>query len=201
MVNTLVLSDEGGEAVIIDPGNSSSFENEQLEEYVRTHQLTIKYILNTHPHIDHVVGNSWCVQQYNAPLQIHEKGLSVYNHAPAYGSVFGMNIENLPAPTQFLCEGDKICFGEQCLQVLYTPGHCDGSVSFYDEKNKIIICGDLIFEGGVGRADLPTGDMPTLITMIKEKIMVLDDQITIYPGHGDCTTIGNERKYNPYINQ
>ncbi len=199
MVNTLVLSDESGEAVIIDPGNSSAYEDAQLEEYLRAHHLTVKYIINTHPHIDHIAGNGWCVRQLGAPLLAHEAGMPIYRKAYAYGAAFGLEVESLPEPAQFLHEGDEIRFGGQCLRVLYTPGHCDGSISLYDEKNRLVIVGDLIFEGSVGRADLPTGNMRILLEMINQKIMTLPDEVTIYPGHGDCTTVEQERTHNPYI--
>ena len=107
--------------------------------------------------------------------------------------------DNMPAPDRFLNEGDEIHFGSQCLQVLYTPGHCDGSVSLFDAANGYVICGDLIFEGSVGRADLPTGNMKTLLEMIKNKILPLGDDVIIYPGHGNTTSIGNERVNNFYI--
>lgn len=195
----MVLHDESGEAVIVDPGNCASYEDAQLQEYIRQHQLTVKYIVNTHPHIDHIAGNAWCVQTYGAPLCGHNAGMAIYDKAFAYAAAFGMHIDTLPYPTLFLKEGDELHFGQQCLQVLYTPGHCDGSISLYDANNKYVICGDLIFEGSVGRADLPTGNASLLIDMINQKIMTLDDDVAIYPGHGDSTTVGNERKSNPYL--
>lgn len=199
MVNTLVLHDESGEAVIVDPGNCSSFEDAQLQDYVSSHQLTVKYIINTHPHIDHIAGNGWCVREFKAPLLCHQAGMPIYNKAYAYGAAFGIMADNMPAPDRFLNEGDEIRFGSQCLQVLYTPGHCDGSVSLFDAANGYVICGDLIFEGSVGRADLPTGNMKTLLEMIKNKILPLGDDVIIYPGHGNTTSIGNERVNNFYI--
>ncbi len=199
MVNTIVLHDASGEAIIVDPGNITMYEDELLEEYIRTHALRVKYILNTHPHIDHIAGNPWCVEHYGAPLLCHEAGMPIYQKASAYGAAFGLSVEEMPTPTRFVCEGDKICFGEQQLQVLYTPGHCDGSISLYHEAEKFVLCGDLIFEGSVGRTDLPTGNMTTLRNMIQQKIMTLPDEVTIYPGHGGCTTVGNEKAHNPFL--
>lgn len=195
----MVLHDESGEAIIVDPGNCAAYEDAQLQEYIQQHRLTVKYIVNTHPHIDHIAGNSWCVKEYNVPLCCHQAGMSIYKKAFAYGAAFGIVIEDMPDPTLFLNENDELHFGEQCLKILYTPGHCDGSISLYDDRNQYVICGDLIFEGSVGRSDLPTGNCSLLLEMIRTKIMTLDDNVTIYPGHGDVTTVGNEKQHNPYL--
>lgn len=198
-VNTMVLHDETGEAIIVDPGNSASYEDEQLREYIQQHQLVVKCIVNTHPHIDHIAGNPWCVKEYGAPLCMHEAGMVIYDKAYAYGAAFGLPADNMPQPTRFLTHGDSIRFGNQELHVLYTPGHCDGSICLYDKKNKFVISGDLIFEGSVGRSDLPTGDGYVLLQSIQNNILSLDDEVTIYPGHGGTTTVGNERLYNPFF--
>lgn len=199
MVNTMVLHDESGEAIIVDPGNCNTHEDAQLQEYIHQHHLTVKFIVNTHPHIDHIAGNGWCVQKYHAPLCCHQAGMPVYKKAHIYGAAFGIMADNMPEPTRFLNENDELHFGHQCLKVLYTPGHCDGSISLYDAQNQYVICGDLIFEGSVGRSDLPTGNGSLLLDMIRTKIMTLDDTVTIYPGHGDSTSVGNEKKHNPYL--
>lgn len=198
-VNTLVLHDESGEAIIVDPGNCQTYEDSQLQDYIKEHKLTVKYIINTHPHIDHIAGNRWCVDAFLAPLCCHEAGMPIYNKAYAYGAAFGIPADNMPSPNVFLKEHDEIRFGNQILTILYTPGHCDGSISLYDASNKFVICGDLIFEGSVGRSDLPTGNASLLIQMLQEKILPLDDDTTIYPGHGPATTVGQEKQYNPYL--
>lgn len=198
-VNTFVLHDETGDAIIIDPGNCNEHENRQLQDYILNHNLLVKYIINTHPHIDHVAGNPWCANEYHVPVCLHEAGLPIYNQAYAYGAAFGLLVDNMPNPSMFLLEGEILHYGNQTLQVLYTPGHCDGSICLYDKTNKFVICGDLIFEGSIGRADLPTGDYDTLINAIRENILNLDDEVTLYPGHGGTTTVGNERQYNPYL--
>lgn len=198
-VNTMVLHDKTGEAVIVDPGNCQSYEDSQLQEYISEHKLTVKYIINTHPHIDHIAGNRWCVEEFKAPLYCHEAGMPIYNKAYAYGAAFGISADKMPQPDMFLKEHNEIHFGNQVLEVLYTPGHCDGSISLYNAQDKFVICGDLIFEGSIGRSDLPTGNPSLLIQMIQEKILVLDDDTVIYPGHGPATTVGQEKQYNPYL--
>jgi glyoxylase-like metal-dependent hydrolase (beta-lactamase superfamily II) len=105
----------------------------------------------------------------------------------------------MPEPAKFLKEGDEVCFGGQCLRVLYTPGHCDGSISLYDASNHFVICGDLIFEGSVGRTDLPTGSTELLLQMVREKIFTLPEDTVIYPGHGPNTTVGYEKLHNPFL--
>ena len=199
MVNTYILSDETGEAIIVDPGNCQRYEDEQIREYVASKKLKVKYIVNTHPHIDHILGNPWCVTEYHPELLMHEAGLPIYNKAFAYAAAFGLETEKMPAPDRFLQEGDVVTFGNQQLKVLYTPGHCDGSICLYGEENKIILTGDLIFELSVGRSDLPTGNEALLLQSIREKILTLDDEVTILSGHGDPTTVGRERKGNPFL--
>ncbi|MCQ2291659.1 MAG: MBL fold metallo-hydrolase [Bacteroidales bacterium] len=200
-VNTFILHDETGDAIIVDPGNCASYEDEQLKEYILQHNLLVKYIINTHPHIDHVAGNPWCANEYHVPVCMHEAGLPIYDKAYAYGAAFGILVDSMPHPSMLLMDGEILHYGNQELQVFYTPGHCDGSICLYDKKNKFVISGDLIFEGSVGRSDLPTGDPYLLIKSIQDSILTLDDDVVIYPGHGDTTTIGNERLHNPYLQQ
>ena len=198
-VNTLVLYDGTGEAILVDPGNCQSYEDAQLEEFVRQHNLTVKAIVNTHPHIDHIAGNNWCHRTFDAPVWCHEAGMPIYNKSYAYAIAFGLSVDEMPQPAKYLHEGDEVRFGNQTLQVLYTPGHCDGSISLYDAANGYVICGDLLFEGSVGRSDLPTGNGRLLIEMIKTKILTLPDNTNIYPGHGGLTTVGDEKLYNPFL--
>ena len=199
MVNTYILSDETGEAVIVDPGNCQSYEDAQIREYVANKNLKIKYLINTHPHVDHIAGNPWCVAEYHPQVLMHEAGMKEYGRAFAYATVFGFEIEKMPDPDRYLQEGDEVTFGNQHLKVFYTPGHCDGSICLYSAENKVILTGDLIFELSVGRSDLPSGNEALLQQSIREKIFTLDDEVTILPGHGDPTTVGRERNENPFI--
>jgi glyoxylase-like metal-dependent hydrolase (beta-lactamase superfamily II) len=198
-VNTYILYDEMKEAIIIDPGNCDENENEMLIDYIEKEKLTIKYILNTHPHIDHVLGNDFCKRVYHAPLLAHEEGMPIYKNSFAYGASFGFSQTEFPVPDIFLKEGDEILFGKQSLKVLYTPGHSNGSISLLDHNNKLVFTGDTLFEGSVGRTDLPTGDLSSLMRSIKEKLLVLEDNTLVFPGHGDSTTIGQEKNENPYL--
>lgn len=199
MENTYIVSDATGEAVIIDPGNCRTYEDDQIREYIASKNLKIKYIINTHPHLDHITGNPWCKQEFGAELLMHEGSMREYNRAYAYAAVFGFEQQQMPEPDRFLQEGDVMEFGHQQLQVLYTPGHCEGSICLYNAENKVVFTGDVIFEHGIGRSDLPTGNEAQLQQSIREKILTLPEDVAILSGHGDATTVGHERNNNPYI--
>ena len=200
-VNTLVLYDETKEAVIVDPGMGSLHEQSALTDFVKDNSLEIKYIINTHPHIDHVLGNGYCVSTFKVPLLMHEAGLRIYTRSMAYGAAFGLSCEksDFPDPDQYIKEGDVIRFGRQELQVLYTPGHADGSICLYVPAANCVIVGDVLFADGIGRFDLPTGNHDLLIESISTKLMTLPDTTVVYPGHGPTTTIGEEKRNNPFL--
>ena len=200
-VNTLVLYDETKQAVIVDPGMGSFCERQELSDFVKDNALEIKCIICTHPHIDHVLGNGYCVSAFKAPLLMHEAGLGIYNRSVAYGAAFGLDCEqsDFPAPDKFVQEGDIIRFGQQELQVLYTPGHADGSVSLHVPAANCVIVGDILFAGSIGRTDLPTGNHKVLIDNLKTKILTLPDDTVVYTGHGPNTTIGSEKRDNPFL--
>lgn len=199
MVNTMVLHDDTQEAIVVDPGNITETENEQLKTYLYAHDLQVKCIVNTHPHIDHIAGNPFCNKEFNAPVWCHKEGLPIYQKAYAYAMAFGLSVQDMPEPSRFLEEGDCVEFGHQSLQVLYTPGHCAGSISLYNKAERFVMCGDLLFEGSVGRSDLPTGDAELLLQMVRQKIFALPDNTVIYPGHGGATTVGTEKSTNPFL--
>lgn len=200
-VNTIVLYDETKEAVVVDPGMGSFIERTELTDFVKDNELKIKYVINTHPHIDHVLGNGYCVHAFQAPLLMHEAGLQVYNRSIAYGAAFGLDCDksNFPDPDRYLQEGESITFGRQELQVLYTPGHADGSVCLYSPSAGCIIVGDVLFADSIGRSDLPTGNHALLIESIKNKLLTLPEATVVYPGHGPITTIGSEKRDNPFL--
>lgn len=199
-VNTFVLHDDTKEAIIIDPGNYYDYENDQLLNYLEQEKLAVQYVVNTHPHIDHVAGNTWCVKHLNTPVYIHEKAMKIYHQTHIYCAVMGMELEPCPEPAKLLQEGDVLTFGNQRLQVFYTPGHADGSICLYDEAHKMVFVGDVLFAGSIGRTDLPTGSLPVLMQSIREKLLTLPDETTVFCGHEINTTIGYEKEHNPFIN-
>lgn len=200
-VNTILLYDETGEAVIIDPGMATEEEQHQVAQFVNQHQLLVKSIIVTHPHIDHTIGCGWAVRTFAAPLLMHKDGLPVYEHNVAYGVAFNMDCtkEDFPQPDVFLKEGDRITFGHQELQVMEAPGHCAGSVLLYHKAEGLLFVGDLVFQGSVGRSDLPTGDSETLLESIRSKVLPLPDDTVIFPGHGPSTTLDAEKMDNPFF--
>jgi glyoxylase-like metal-dependent hydrolase (beta-lactamase superfamily II) len=188
-VNTLVCYDKTKNGVIVDPGMSSEWEQKILLDFITKEKIVVKYIINTHPHSDHISGNAFCVQKFKTPLVAHEAGLPLYNNVATND-----NIPNYPKYDILISEGDNLIFGNQIWKTIYTPGHADGSICFYDKKNKLVIVGDVLFAGAIGRTDLPTGDFHQLIKNIDEKLLPLGDDVLVIPGHGETTTIGNEKK-------
>jgi hydroxyacylglutathione hydrolase len=182
------------EGVVIDPGD----EAERILAEIENEGLTIKYILNTHAHFDHIQANGPLVEATGAPLALHPLDLPLLS-AGGGGSVFGLVGETSPEPDLELAEGDTIDFGQHTLQVLFTPGHTAGHVSFYEAQEGVVFDGDVLFAGGIGRADLPGGNYETLMASINDKLMILPDETVVCSGHGPATTIGRERATNPWL--
>jgi hydroxyacylglutathione hydrolase len=190
----IVGCEETKQGVIIDPGD----EAEHILSVVEELNLSIKYILNTHAHFDHVLANGPLVEATGAALALHPLDLPLLRQSGG-ASFFGLTAPTSPDPDLELAEGDIISFGTHHLQVLFTPGHTPGHVSFYEAQANIIFDGDVLFAGGIGRTDLPGGNYDTLINSINEKLMVLPDETTVCSGHGPVTTIGRERVSNPWL--
>ena len=197
--NTYIVSDETKECIIIDPGCYEKSEKDLLKNYINQHDYTPVKLINTHCHIDHVLGNNFVSETWCLDLEIHELDLPLLNAVKDYAKEYGFNnYEESPQPTCFLKENDKISFGNSNLSVLFTPGHAPGHISLYSEE-KILISGDVIFQMSIGRTDLPGGSYEVLIASIKDKLMDLPDETKIFCGHGPPTSIGFERKNNPFL--
>lgn len=197
--NTYILSDDTKECVVIDPGCYDKAEKQQLADFIKKEDLKVVRLLNTHCHIDHVFGNKFVADTYQVGLEIHEKDLDVLRSVPAYAPNYGFPNYEEQLPASYLKEGEKVTFGQTELEILYTPGHAPGHVVFYNKAEKICIGGDVLFQNSIGRTDLPGGDFDTLIQSIKRELFTLPDDVTVYPGHGPETTIGYEKKYNPFL--
>ena len=197
--NTYVLHDETMECVVIDPGCYSPEEKLELTEYIREKKLKPVKLLNTHCHIDHILGNKYVAETWNLELYIHNLELDLLNAAKAYGANWGIFAEKSPVPARFIGENDVIEFGNSKLEILFAPGHSPGSICFYNSENNFCISGDVLFYQSIGRTDLPGGDYPTLINSIKNKLFTLPDGTLIYPGHGTTTTVGSEKRNNPFL--
>ena len=198
MENTYVVYDESLEAIIIDPGCYEREEQEELSEFIETNNLKLVQLLNTHCHIDHVLGNQFIKNRYGVKLYIHPKDeetlLAVKVYAPAYG--FAQYSE--ATLDGFFEEGDRIEFGNSSFEVIFVPGHAPGHVAFVNKEHKACIGGDVLFDGSIGRTDLPGGNFEMLISSIHKKMFALDDDMVVYPGHGGETTIGKEKMSNPF---
>jgi glyoxylase-like metal-dependent hydrolase (beta-lactamase superfamily II) len=197
--NTYVLYDDEGTAFIVDPGNSNTKENDLLKSFVAEKNLTPTRLLLTHGHIDHILGNRFVFDTYGLLPEIHTEDVFFIKRLPETATMYGVPFEPSPMPEKFIAEGDVIHLGKYAFECIHTPGHSPGSISFYNAENKLLIGGDVLFLGSIGRSDLPMGDHDTLIRSIKEKILTLGDDIKVYNGHGETTTIGRERTSNPFL--
>jgi hydroxyacylglutathione hydrolase len=195
--NTYVVSD-GKDAWMIDPGNSDKHETAELDEYIAAENLTVKCLLNTHCHIDHVLGNYHVKAKYKVPFMIHEADLPVLMAVKSYAGNYGFPMYSEALPDSFLKEGDEIELGGTKARVLFVPGHAPGHIAFYFEREKKLISGDVLFLQSIGRTDLPGGNFDTLIESIHQKLFTLPDDVTVYCGHGPTTTIGREKISNPF---
>lgn len=197
--NTYILYDDSKECIIIDPGCSNHQEEQILLKTINENALIPVQLINTHCHIDHVFGNKFVSNQFNLQLVSHRGEIPVLGAVPQIAQMYGLDVNPSPPITQFLDEGDEVTFGLSRLKVLFTPGHSPASISFYNEADKILIAGDVLFQGSIGRTDLPGGNYDLLIEMIKTKFLSLPDDVIVYSGHGPSTNIGFERKHNPFL--
>ena len=198
MENTYVLYDETKEAIVIDPGCYESQEHEVLKRFITDQSLKVTLLLNTHGHVDHVLGNSFVKKEYDVPFLIHEADRETLRSVEVYAPGYGFPSYEPCTPDHFINETKEIRFGNSTLKVMFLPGHAPGHVAFYNETEKICIGGDVLFKGSIGRTDLPGGDFDTLIHSIQTKLFKLDDDMVVYPGHGPETTLGEEKRTNPF---
>ncbi len=197
--NTYVIADPGGTCVIIDPGCSDAVERRELEAYILDNHLTPVHLLNTHCHIDHVFGNAFVAARFQLELASHRGEQEVLNAAGPFADAFGVPFEPSPAISRFLEPGQVVEFGQTQLEVLFVPGHSPASIAFYNRKEGYVIAGDTLFAGSIGRTDLPGGSAPVLLASIERELLSLPDQTRILSGHMQETTVGRERKSNPFL--
>lgn len=197
--NTWILYNEKGHAIMIDPGCYFDKEKDVLQSFITQNRLLPQKLLNTHCHLDHVFGNKWIHETYGLLLHIYEEEKQVLDFAPASGLMWNLPFDNYNAEIKYIKEGDEILLDEDKLQVLFAPGHSPGHVCFYCKEQAFVIGGDVLFRQSIGRTDLPGGDHATLISSIKNQLFVLPDETIVYCGHGEPTTIGYEKKHNPFL--
>ena len=197
--NTYVVYDETREAVIIDAGNFNERENAALTDFISGKNLIVKAVLCTHCHWDHIFGLDWVAQQYKPEIYCHAEDLPWIENFGHICESYGFGERTVAYPTQFCTNGETIKFGNTMLTVLHTPGHSAGGVCFYCEADNVLFSGDTLFFNSIGRADLPGGSEPQLISSIRDKLLTLPDSTAVLPGHGLQTSIGFERNNNPYL--
>ncbi|MBE9461186.1 MBL fold metallo-hydrolase [Dyadobacter subterraneus] len=198
--NTYVLHDETGEAVIVDPGCYDKAEFQELYDYIATNSLKPVRIINTHAHIDHVLGVAAIKAKYQIPFSLHRIDEPLLKAVKTYASNYGFNQFDEPEIDSYIDEGDIITFGNSSLRILFVPGHAPGHVAFVNDEQQFVIGGDVLFRQSIGRTDLPGGSFEILIDSIRTKLFTLADGYTVYAGHMQPTTIGFEKKNNPFLN-
>lgn len=197
--NTYVLFDETNECVIIDAGCYDESEEYELLQFIQLKKLKPVALLQTHCHIDHVLGCNFVFEKFGLQPLIHQNELVIMNVAKEYAQMFGIAMKDAPAPIISFNDGGTFVFGNTTLNLILAPGHSPGSICFYHQASNSLIGGDVLFQLSIGRTDLPMGDHVALINSITQKLFVLPEQTTVYPGHGPTTTIGYEKEHNPFL--
>ncbi|MDE6058151.1 MAG: MBL fold metallo-hydrolase [Muribaculaceae bacterium] len=200
-INTYVVYDpEEKEAAIIDPGMSRKQEFDALEKFIEREGLKVTHLINTHLHIDHAIADNWVKAKYGVPVEAHTDDAMLGERIKQQAQMFGVQAEDVAVEIDRpLKEGDIIKIGSGELKVVHVPGHSPGSICLYDEADSFVIVGDALFQGSIGRTDLPGGNHRQLVDAIKNKLLTLPKETMVLSGHGDATTIGREWESNPYL--
>ena len=206
--NTYVLS-SGGEAALVDPGTATRLERQAVEAYVEEAGLRVRHLLLTHGHLDHVFGCHHFAERYGADAahggwQLHPADAPLLANAVVQGEMFGVRVDAPPAPAHALAAGDAVALGDVTFRVRHVPGHSPGSVAFYAEGagpdgQGVLVGGDVLFQGSIGRTDLWEGSLDVLLASIRDEVLTLPDDTVVYSGHGPATTVGAERRTNPFL--
>ncbi|MGC5743039.1 MBL fold metallo-hydrolase [Chryseobacterium sp. NFX27] len=197
--NTYILYNENKNAWLIDPGNMNEQETKAIESFISENGLKIDKILLTHAHIDHVLGLQWAFDIFKVPVHMHQEDQEVLDMLQASGIRFGFSVESVKADIKYINEGEVLELDGEKLKIYHVPGHSPGSVVYHNEEQKFMISGDVLFEGSIGRTDLYKGNYDQLIDGITNKLFILDDETKVFSGHGNPTTIGFEKQYNPFF--
>lgn len=197
--NTYVAYDETLECIIVDPGCYDAKDNAVLRKFIEENKLKPVALVNTHCHLDHLFGNKFVSDTYQLEPIMHKADLPLLEYAPLTAIQYDLQLDELPEVGKFVEEGDVVHFGNSSFEVLFTPGHAPGHICLLNRDEKIILSADVLFHLSIGRTDLPLGDHATLLKSIKEKLLVLEEDVVVYPGHGPNTSIGFEKKNNPFL--
>jgi glyoxylase-like metal-dependent hydrolase (beta-lactamase superfamily II) len=198
MENTYVLYDGQGACVIIDPGCNTPEEEEEIRSFIEEKDLHPEQVLLTHAHLDHVCGTSFFYETYGLSPLLHPADRKIYDEVPAQAEIFSFPVKALPAPA--LLPDEQVTFGDTSLQVIHIPGHSPGGVAFFHAETRLLFSGDILFNGSIGRTDLPGGDYDLLVSSIAEKLIArLDPDTLVFPGHGPETSLEHEARTNPFL--
>lgn len=197
--NTYLLYNDDGECIIVDPGCYTDAERDRLANFIQTASLKPMMLVNTHCHLDHVFGNKFVHEAYGLELYIHEGEKQVLEMAPTSGLMWNLPFDNYSGPIHFLDETSSLQLGKESIAILFTPGHSPASISLYAASSGFVVAGDVLFRESVGRSDLPGGNPDVLVNSILTKLYPLPDETVVYSGHGEPTTIGHEKRHNPYV--
>lgn len=200
-VNTYLVWDESQECLVVDPAFYSKDEQEHFLNLIKEMGLKVIGQINTHCHVDHILGVDFMKTRFNAPLRAHAEELKIVRNAPLMGDMFGWKVKAIEGIDEVLVEDQMIPVGKHNLQVLHVPGHSPGSVALYSREGTFVITGDALFRASIGRTDLPGGDYDTLMASIGEKLLVLPPETIVYPGHGPSSTIAYEMEENPFLRE
>ena len=198
--NTYIVYDETKECLIIDPGCYTDAERKELKAFIEEKELTPVKLINTHCHIDHVLGNKFASEHWDLELYMHKEGLPVLEKAGEISKIYELeNYQGSPYPKHFLTQGDRLTFGKSSFKILFTPGHAPGHICLYSKENNLLIAGDVIFQRSIGRTDLPGGDYSTLINSIITQLFPLPNETQVFCGHGPSTNLGYEKEHNLFL--
>ncbi|MDZ4748208.1 MAG: MBL fold metallo-hydrolase [Saprospiraceae bacterium] len=197
--NTYIIIAPSGECIIIDPGCFDHAEQKELQAFIQENDLKPVRLINTHCHIDHILGNAFVAKTWNLGLEIHKGEIPVLAAGVSVATMYGVPYDVSPEPNSFLTEGDEVVLDGISIKVLFTPGHSPASICLYNEADGWVIGGDVLFYESIGRTDLPGGDHQTLLKSIREKLFVLPNETVVYPGHGQETKVGYEKMFNPFM--
>lgn len=198
-VNTYLMRDENGNCLIVDPAFYSPEETRAFDTYLSENGLKVVGQINTHGHVDHVLGVLHVKSTYKAPFRAHANEAGLVRNASLMGEMFGLTVEPIPGIDHPIEDKELITLGDHSIRALLVPGHSPGSLAFYSEEGGFVITGDALFKQSIGRTDLPGGDYDTLILSIRERLLTLPPETLVYPGHGDSSSIGEEASGNPYL--
>lgn len=198
--NTYIIwNDESKEAIVVDPGCFDEHEKKTLSNYISSNNLKVTHLINTHCHIDHIFGCKFVKEKYNPTFLIPEGDLPLLQNAVKQAEMFGVEIDIPPTPDNYLTENLELTLNQSEIKFIFTPGHTPGEFCIYLDKENILVSGDVLFRESIGRTDLWGGDYDTLINSIRTKLLILTDDVVVYSGHGEETTIGNEKKNNQFL--